>query len=155
MHPRSLILIAMILLLGAVTGYTSDQPADAKAVDAIAAADTVVTAYYLHGHRRCATCEKLEAYTAEAVKTGFSEQIGDSSVVWRVLNFEEEPNEHLAEHYELITQSVILSKTVDGEEIVWKNLDKIWQLVGDKEKYLEYIKAEVTAFVAPPSEEAD
>ena len=115
-------------------------------------ADQVVI-YYLHMNRRCMTCEKLEAYSKEAVETGFAEQLKDSSIVFRVENFETEGNEHFAEDYQLYSQSLILSRQDGGKETEWKNLDKIWKLVGDKEEFIAYVQAEITEFMNPTEEE--
>ena len=109
--------------------------------------------YYLHMNRRCMTCEKLEAYSEEAVSSGFAEQLKDSSIVWRVVNFEEEGNEHYARDYQLYSQSLIVSKLHDGKEIEWKNLDKIWKLVHDKGEFLAYVQTEVKDFMKPAEEE--
>ncbi len=102
---------------------------------------------YLHMNRRCATCEKLEEFTTEAVTTGFVELLKDSSLVWTVVNFEEEGNEHLAETYKLYTQSVVISKMRDGKEIEWKALNQIWVLVGDRDEFISYVQAEIKEFM--------
>jgi len=116
------------------------QPADSGA--------SVVIAYYFHGTRRCPTCKKLEAYSQEAIETGFAGQLESGALKWRPVNIDEEGNEHFVQDYQLYTKSVILSKVKGEKEITWKNLDKIWTLVrGDKEAYLKYIQDEVTAFM--------
>ncbi|UCC45335.1 MAG: hypothetical protein JSU65_05290 [Candidatus Zixiibacteriota bacterium] len=108
---------------------------------------------YLHMNRRCMKCGKLEAYSEEAVSSGFAEQLKDSSIVWRVANFQKEGNEHYAKDYQLYVQSLIISRLRDGKEIEWKNLDKIWQLVGDKEKFIAYVQTEVKDFMKPADKE--
>jgi hypothetical protein len=109
--------------------------------------------YYLHMNRRCMTCEKLEAYSQEAVLSGFAEQLQDRSIVWRVENFEKEGNEHYAEDYQLYSQSLIVSKLHEGKEIEWKNLDKIWKLVQDKDEFIAYVQTEVKDFMKPAVKE--
>ena len=112
------------------------------------ATETIVV-YYLHGNRRCATCQKLEAYSHESITANFADLLKDSSMVWKVMNFEEEGNEHFVEEYQLYSQSVVLSRLRDGKETAFKNLDKIWALVGDKDKFLAYIETETKAFLVP------
>ncbi|UCF69375.1 MAG: hypothetical protein JSV80_08915, partial [Acidobacteriota bacterium] len=105
---------------------------------------TTVIAYYFHGTRRCVTCKKLEAYSKEAVESGFAEQLKSGKIQWRSVNTDEAENTHFRDDYQLYTKSVILSEMKNGEEIKWKNLDKIWQLVrGEKAVYLKYIRDEV------------
>jgi hypothetical protein len=154
---RAILLTLGILLLAISAGLaeTQDPPTKTANTETDAVADTVeesnqtVIVYYLHGNRRCPTCQKLESYTREAVDSAFAEQLADSTVVWRVINFQTEGNEHLAEDYELYTQSVILSRVTDDSETEWKNLDRIWKLVGDKDEFVAYIQAEVQSFLNP------
>ena len=108
-----------------------------------------VVVYYLHMNRRCMTCKKLEAYSKEAIETGFAQQLHDSSVVIEVKNFEQEGNEHFAKKYQLYSQSLILSRQHDGKETEWKNLDKIWELVGNKEEFITYVQNQVKDFLNP------
>lgn len=165
MKTRIVSLIVLLLLLtGSVISAddsTNVQPPDTMELVAseVAASDVAITQasepiviYYLHMNRRCMTCEKLEAYSEEAVSSGFAEQLEDSSIVWRVVNFEEEGNEHYAGDYQLYSQSLIVSKFHDGKEIKWKNLDKIWKLVYDKDEFITYVQAEIEEFMKPTEE---
>jgi hypothetical protein len=153
------LIVVMLLLTASVA--TAEDAAEAKPVDTtvIVAHDTVaaqasdpIVIYYLHMNRRCMTCEKLEAYSEEAVTSGFAEQLKDSLIVWRVVNFEEEGNEHYAKEYQLYSQSLIVSRLRDDKEIEWKNLDKIWELVHDKDEFLAYVQIEVRDFLKQTEE---
>ncbi|NMC44724.1 MAG: hypothetical protein GYA46_12465 [candidate division Zixibacteria bacterium] len=174
------IMIAALLILTAVTAGAADQKKDpaplvnakaalsakdstAAAVKAdsliVTTADTPapkIIAYYFHGIRRCPTCRKLEAYSQEAVQTGFAEELKTGKMEWRVVNIEESPNEHYEKDYQLYTKSVILSRVENGKEAAWKNLDRIWELVGDKEAFVKYIQDEVRLMAAdsmvPPAQ---
>jgi hypothetical protein len=119
--------------------------------DATVTSQVVVS--YLHGNRRCPTCMKIEAYSEEAVRGGFAEELADSSLVWQAVNFDEKDNSHLVEHYQLYTQTLIVSRVQDGQEAEWSNLDQIWKLVGDKDKFVEYVQTEVADFMTPDSTE--
>jgi hypothetical protein len=35
----------------------------------------------------------------------------------------------------------------DGEQVGWKNLQKIWELVGDKESFVKYVQSEVAEYL--------
>ena len=161
---KSLISVVIGLMLFASASITAaDETPVAMASDSVKTVandkrdDTTgtdqVVVYYLHMNRRCQTCQKLEAYSEEAVTSGFEDQLKDSSLVWRVANFESEGNEHFAKDYQLYSQSVILSRLHDGKETEWKNLDKIWKLVGDKEAFIAYVQSEVHQFLDPAQTE--
>jgi len=136
---------------------TAKQPAAPPAKPAVsdtttaaaqAVTDKVIVTYF-HGNRRCPTCRKLEAFSQEAITTAFTDKLEKGNLEWRVVNFEDEGNEHFVKDYQLFSQSLILSRTKDGKETGWKNLDKIWELVGDKDKFLAYVQTETKAFIGP------
>jgi hypothetical protein len=68
-------------------------------------------------------------------------------LVFKAVNTDEKENEHFIDDYKLYTKALILSKVKDGEEVEWVNLDKIWKLVGDEDKYKTYVTSEVKEFL--------
>jgi hypothetical protein len=155
------IMVGLALLLSVAIVMAEDKPEAAPKDSSEVVADRSkqtqasdqVVVYYLHMNRRCMTCQKLEAYSKEAVETGFAEQLKDSSIVFRVENFEQEGNEHFAKDYQLYSQSLILSRQHDGKEMEWRNLDKIWKLVGNKEEFITYVQTEIADFMNPKEKE--
>ncbi len=121
-------------------------PAGAVADSAGAVADTTaphrVLAYYFHTTQRCASCRKIEAYTTEAIQTGFAPELKDGRLVFQAVNVDDKGNEHFVKDYKLYTKSVILVDERSGAQIGWKNLPKVWELLGDKEKFVRYIQGE-------------
>jgi hypothetical protein len=67
-----------------------------------------------------------------------------------MVNVDEPENEHFIEDYGLYTRSLVLSEVVDGEETRWRNLDRIWELVGDPPAYDTYVREELAAFLKEP-----
>jgi hypothetical protein len=156
-----IMMVGLVLLFSVVIVFADDKPettpkdsTEVTAIESVKSQESdQVVVYYLHMNRRCMTCGKLETYSKEAVKTGFAEQLKDSSIVFVVENFETEGNEHFAKDYQLYSQSLILSRQHDGKETEWKNLDKIWKLVGNKEDFITYVQTEVTDFLNTKEEE--
>ena len=155
MKNAFILIVGSILLFSVVAAIAGDKPEttpkDSTKVTTVESeksqdVDQVVV-YYLHMNRRCMTCGKLEAYSKEAVETAFADQLRDSSIVFKVENFEQEGNEHFAKDYQLYSQSLILSRQNEGKETEWKNLDKIWKLVGNKEEFITYVQTEIADFV--------
>ena len=99
--------------------------------------------YYLHGHARCSSCLKIEAYTREAVEKGFAADLKKHKLEWRVLDIEDPGNKHFVKDYQLTTKSVVLSRVKGGKEIAWENLPKIWPLLNNKEEFQAYIQTEI------------
>jgi len=107
-----------------------------------------VVAYYFHGNKRCSTCRKLEAYTQEAIVGGFGSELEAGELEWRVVNVDEQANAHFVTDFELVTKSVVLVEYRDGEVVRWKNLKLVWQLVGDEDGFVRYVRDETRDFLA-------
>lgn len=99
--------------------------------------------YYFHTTFRCHSCNMIEKLTKEAIESGFSKEIKNGRIEMKHINIEEKGNEHFVTDYKLYTKSVIVSDVKDGKEASWKNLDKVWTLLGDQNKFKEYIQTEV------------
>ncbi len=155
----SVVLVASIALVGALaladegSDSTVLQKPDSLSKEQASPSSDRIIVYYFYGNRRCATCRKLESYSEEALLTGFKQQLADSSLVWRAVNYDEEENEHYIKDYQLYTKTLILSREGDAKEGQWKNLDKIWQLVRNKDKFIEYVQSETRTFMNPGNDE--
>lgn len=104
---------------------------------------TKAVVYYFHGNQRCKTCKTIEAYTREAVA-----QMGTSTAIEiKAINVEDSNNEHFIQDYKLSNRSVVLSRVENNKEIKWSRLDKVWQLVGDKVSFLNYVKDQMTSLM--------
>jgi len=109
--------------------------------------DAHVVAYYFHGTFRCPSCHTLEQYSKEAIETNFKDALTPGKLEFKVVNVEDKDNEHYVSDYQLYTKSLILSLVKDGKEIKWKNLDKIWEYLGNKQKFIDYVKSGVADFL--------
>ena len=128
----SIILIAGIFLINAPAAFCDNGK---------------VIAYYFHGSFRCSTCRNLEQYAKEAIENNFKKELAEGSLIFKAADIEEKGNEHFVKDYQLYTKSLVLSLVEDGKEIKYKNLDKIWEYVRDKEKYMDYVKSQVSDFL--------
>lgn len=106
-----------------------------------------VIAFYLHTTRRCVSCQKIENYSREAIETGFAEELKSGRLEWRVLNTDKPEHKHFLDDYQLYTKSLVLSKIEDGKETEWKNLEKIWRLLGNRNNFMEYVQTEIKSFL--------
>ena len=106
-----------------------------------------VIAYYFHGSFRCPTCRNLEQYAKETIENNFEKELTEGSLIFKAVNVEEKGNEHFVNDYQLYTKSLVLSLVEDDKEVKYKNLDKIWEYVRDKTKYIGYVKSEVNNFL--------
>jgi hypothetical protein len=95
------------------------------------------------------SCLKIEDLTNATMTTRFAGPIAEKRVVWRSVNIDEPANGHFAKDYSLYTKSVVVSEVKEGREVRWKNLDRVWSLLGDPAAFQGYVEREVRAFLEP------
>jgi hypothetical protein len=137
MNRMGIILMTALVVLASATLVTAKSPVGSR----------VVRIYYFHGSMRCVTCHKLETLAHEAIQANFSKEIRNGSLVWKVINVEDQENEHFVKDYRLFTKSLVISDVADGTQKRWKNLAKIWELVGNEEAYKQYVVEEVRQYL--------
>ncbi|MGB2629878.1 MAG: nitrophenyl compound nitroreductase subunit ArsF family protein [Candidatus Omnitrophota bacterium] len=106
-----------------------------------------VIVYYFHGNFRCASCRKIEQYTNEAIQKYFSKEIEAGKLAYKVVNVQQKENSHFVEDYQLYTRSVVASLVKDGREVKHETLAKVWEYLGNKQKFYNYIDEEVDKFL--------
>jgi len=108
-----------------------------------------VIAYYFYGGVRCSSCMLLEKYTGDAMVKWFPDEISAGLVEWKPVDLEKSGNEHFVKDFNLYSKAVIVADTRDGRTVKWKNLDKVWTLLNDRDAFHQYVRAEVAAYLEP------
>jgi hypothetical protein len=106
-----------------------------------------VIAYYFHGDLRCSNCYKIEKYSKEAIGKYFAKELASGELEYKTINIDEKLNEHFVKDYKLYTKSLIISKIKDGKEVEYKNLEKVWNYLDNKEAFYNYVKEEIAKFL--------
>jgi len=106
-----------------------------------------VIAYYFHGKVRCRSCILIESYTKEAIYRDFGNELKTGRLEWRLVNVEEADNKHFIKDYKLYTKSVIIVDVQDNRQIRWKNLEKVWEILHEKDMFFNYIRDEIRAYL--------
>jgi hypothetical protein len=140
--------IAALVVGSAAPAVAGAVEAEASESTAAAAPENGLVAYYFHGNKRCSTCRKLEAYSEEAITGGFASQLENGELEWLVVNTDEKANAHFVTDFELVTKSVVLVEYRNGEVVRFKNLKLVWQLVGDRDGFIRYVRDETAGFIA-------
>ena len=145
--------VGTVVLKGLMRGNTTDS-SKLDGQDIASSGDTelksdadVEVVYYFMTTQRCQNCMKIESYTKEAVQEHFSEKLNNETMIWKMVNIDEPENQHFIPDYQLYTKSVVLVRYRGGKQVEWKNLDRIWNLLGDETAFKEYVVREVKAFV--------
>lgn len=129
---------------GEIGGQT--EPDSLKSEVAVDSTDKII-AFYFHTTKRCASCRKIEAYSKEAIATAFADELESGILEYRPVNTDEKENRHFIADFQLYTKSLILAEYTGGERERWKNLDKVWRLLKDKDAFQGYVRDEVRAFL--------
>jgi len=69
-----------------------------------------------HSTNRCMTCNAIENNTAYTLKTYFSKELKDATIIFSVVNVDLKENEALAEKFEASGTSLFLNVVKEGKE---------------------------------------
>jgi uncharacterized protein YacL (UPF0231 family) len=109
-------------------------------------ADKVI-AYYFHGNYRCASCTKLEKYSRDAISMYFNKEIKQGFLSFETVNTDLSENKHFLQDYQLYTKSLVLIAVKNNKTVKWKNLDKTWQHLNNKDDFYKYVQTETKKFL--------
>lgn len=137
-----LLFIIGILFLGSIffINYASGQSLEKST------SDYVIT-YYFHGNFRCSTCFRIEQYSKEAIEQYFQDELKLGKLVFKAINIDEKGNEHFIKDYQLYTKSLIVSLVKNGKEVKFDNLTKVWEFIGNKQRFYDYVKDEIAKYL--------
>jgi hypothetical protein len=152
MQAKSIVTVVMLLFVGAsvailVRREMRESAAEPAAVATEQLPDNALVVYYFHGQTRCPTCRTIENFSHDAVHASFAEELAQGKVVWRVVNYEQPENGHFATDFELLSSSIVLVRTADGKMMDWRNLERVWELVGNRDAFTEYIRNETRSML--------
>jgi hypothetical protein len=145
------VLCALAVVMSALS------PASAAALDAAAApVDSLavsmsvrlepladgVTVFYFHRTIRCVTCIAAEALADTLIHEAFAPQIVTGRLAWTVVNVDEAGNEQFVDRYGLGPFGLVISVRSSGEEVSWRELKSIEDLVAYRGLFDEYVREE-------------
>jgi len=139
--------VAISVVVMATRVIRESAAAKAQAITESLPANGVVV-YYFHSNTRCPTCQKIEEIAHEAVEKRFAKELANGTVQWHTVNYEASENAQIAEEFEIMFPSVVIVRRENGSQTEWKNLSRVWQLVGDRPSFSEYVMQEVYQLVA-------
>lgn len=148
MKRRSLVVVAFIVIAGALSFALLARNSGTHRSEAVSAAgtpggtrDSKLVAYYFHGNTRCFTCRKIEGLSHDVVTSEFGPQLKTDQLEWQSVNVEQSGNEHLFDDYKLITWSLVLVTYRNGKQTGFTNLTDVWTLVNNEPAFRSYVKS--------------
>ena len=140
---RMFLVLLTVVLISQSAGYSAAKDA---AVSKPQEPDGV-KAYYFHGDFRCSNCYKIEKYSKEAIDKYFARELASGELTYEVINTDEKDNEHFLKDYKLYTKSLVISRIKGGKEVEYKNLEKVWNYLDDREAFHNYVKEEIKKYL--------
>ncbi|MFH1051340.1 MAG: nitrophenyl compound nitroreductase subunit ArsF family protein [bacterium] len=138
---RKRVFIAVIILIAAAAGLINSIVTSAnKPKD-------YVKVYYFHGDNRCQTCLTIEKYTTEAVEQYYEKELESGDVYLEIINFDKKKNKGFVDKYKLYNQALVMVRFANDKQVEWKDCPKIWETVGDRDKFFSYVKNEVRQYL--------
>jgi hypothetical protein len=161
MNSKPIIRVAvLVFVLGSIVvlsvkesrRWTAPEPAAAQGGSPAVTAERKpqadrIIAYYFHTTYRCATCRRIEAYSREAIDTGFARELKDGSLEFQLVNIQLPENQHFIQDYQLYTKSLVLVRMKAGRQVEWANLDRVWQLTGNRDAFVGYVQQGVRGYL--------
>ncbi|MFP4381648.1 MAG: nitrophenyl compound nitroreductase subunit ArsF family protein [Candidatus Sumerlaeia bacterium] len=129
--------------MGVIGADASEEKTDQDAT----ASKADITVYYFNTSKRCDTCKKLENYAKAALDKHYADEMASGKIDWRKVNFEKEENTDLAMRYDLVFNTVVIQDNRKSGEDSWVSLPEIWDLVKDKEQYMDFIHEKMMPFM--------
>lgn len=142
--------IAVLTLISACF-MISVNTAEAEKVNPVSSSEKETVsnyvAYYFHGNFRCTNCRKIEQFSREAVEKYFAEELKTKRLVFQEVNIDVPENKHFINDYQLYTRSLIIAEFREGKQVKWKNLTRVWNYLGNREKFYDYVRSEIQAYL--------
>lgn len=159
MKATQLLRIALLVLVCASVGAWgwrtwrdaraahSDASSSAPAAASALIADGVAVINF-HGALRCPTCRKIGALSQSVVEQDLVDELAAGRVQWSSIDFEDEPNAHYTDDYQLTGSNVVVVRRAGGQDLGYRRLDDVWTLYDDEPAFRAYVAGAVREALA-------
>lgn len=141
------IILSTILLLAACNNSDTkaeNETAKAEAVTSVKKQNRL-DVYCFHGTRQCETCKNMKANTKTALDKYFAAQLKDSTIVFTIVDVDDEKNEKLAEKFQATGTALMINKVVDGKDSIIDWSDFAFEKANDNEVFISGLKTRIDA----------
>lgn len=146
MKQLILILTIAIGLLTACNSATKVENEPAKVETTISVAkQNRIEVYCFHGTRQCETCKNMKANTKTALDKYFASQLKDSSIVFSIIDVDDEKYEKLAEKFQATGTALMINKVVNGKDSIIDWSDFAFEKANDNEVFISELKTMIDA----------
>jgi thioredoxin-related protein len=134
----------LLLILSIVTGLftacnNSTPKAENETTTSVAKQDRL-DVYCFHGTRQCETCKNMKANTKTTLDKYFASQLKDSSIVFSIVDVDDEKNEKLAEKFQATGTALMINKIVNGKDSIVDWSDFAFEKANNESEYISELK---------------
>lgn len=108
---------------------------------------STVIAYYFHRTIRCVACITVESVAAQTIEDKFSEQLADGRLVWMRINLDESGGDQHERQFEVSGSTLVIATPDSGNDMHYKKLTKVWDLLSDPQALSEYVENEINEYL--------
>ena len=108
---------------------------------------STVIAYYFHRTIRCVACITIESVAAETIEDKFREQLADGRLVWMRINLDENGGGEYERQFEVSGSTLVIAELDAGNDMQYKKLTKVWDLLSDPQALSEYVENEINEYL--------
>lgn len=101
--------------------------------------------YCFHGTRQCETCKNMKVNTKATLNKYFAAQIRDSSIVFSIVDVDDEKNEKLAEKFQATGTALMINKIVNGKDSIMDWSDFAFEKANDNEVFISELRLMIDA----------
>ena len=106
---------------------------------------------YFHANKRCKTCNNMEAYTKDVLKSDFEKELAKRAIRWQTFNWQKPENKSYVEKFSLIGNAVYLVGVEKSKYVRHLNLPEIWDYSHDEKQFKDYIRSSISSFIKDPN----
>jgi hypothetical protein len=127
------------------TETKTEQVTDTQTIAPGAAATNRLEVYCFHGTRQCETCTNMKANTKSTLERYFSAQLKDSTIVFSIIDVDDETNLNLAEKFEATGTALMVNKVTNGKDSIIDWSDFAFEKANDNELFISELKTKLEA----------
>lgn len=96
--------------------------------------------FCFHGTRQCETCKNMKANTKTNLDKYFATQLKDSTIIFSIVDVDDEKNEKLAEKFQATGTALMVNKVVNGKDSIIDWSDFAFEKANDNDVYITELK---------------
>jgi thiol-disulfide isomerase/thioredoxin len=101
---------------------------------------------YFHRTPGCVSCQVMAKYVYETVEKRFADEAKKKQVVLRYRDLDDRQNADLIRRFNVRSPNLFVVQIRDGRMVRAKPAGRIWSLIAEKDKFIDYVEEEVKSY---------